>query len=226
MSYIKKKKSWTEWKPPAIKFQKALNTHCLASTLLFSWITVQFSQSCSCSLNVLNLKIICKIWHLAGTVYSSDYYLNTYYFTKCTITFHFHNSLYGHTAYTASFFIFSPLFIWITVQFCQSCSCFLNLLNIIITCKIWHLAGTVCLSYYYLNTYCFTKCTIIFCFHNSLYVHTAYTASSFMFLNFLFLHLQNSLISTLLFLMMPKGERIYKRGENVERRESIRRKNV
>ena len=86
--------------------KRGLNTHCLTSTLLFDWITVNSCQSCSCSLNVFNLKIICKIWHLAGTVCSSDYYLNTYCFTKCTIIFCFHNSLYVHTAYTASFFIF------------------------------------------------------------------------------------------------------------------------
>ena len=55
---------------------------------------------------MLNLKIICKIWHLAVTVYSSDYFLNTYYFIKCTIIFYFHNSPYDHTVYTVSFFIF------------------------------------------------------------------------------------------------------------------------
>ena len=103
---VLEKSSWTEWKPPAIKFQKVLNTHCLSSTLLYAWITVNFCQSCNCSLNVLNLKIICKIWHLAATVCSSDYILNTYYFIKCTIMFRFHNFLYDHTAYIASFFIF------------------------------------------------------------------------------------------------------------------------
>ena len=106
--FVSDKSSWTEWKPPAIKFQKTLNTHCLTSTLLFTWIIVNFCQSCSYSLNVLYLKIICKIWHLTATVCSSDYFLNTYCFIKCTIIFCFHNFLYDHTANITSFFIFPP----------------------------------------------------------------------------------------------------------------------
>ena len=120
MSYIKKK-SWTEWKSPIIKFQKTLNSHYLVLTLLFTWITVQFCQSYSCSLNLLNLIITCRIWHLAGTVCSLDYYLNKYYFTKCTIIFCFHNSLYVHTTYTTSFFIFSSLSIPSSPKFSQFC---------------------------------------------------------------------------------------------------------
>ena len=110
--------------------------------------------------------------------------------------------------YQNPLFGFNTTFCLNNSKFCQSCSCSLNVLNLKITCQIWHLTGTVCSSYYYLNTYYFTKCSIIFHFHNSLYVHTTYTASLFMFLSFLFLHPQNSLISILLFFMMPKGERI------------------
>ena len=54
----------------------------------------------------------------------------------------------------------------------------------------------------------------MFHFHNSLYVHIAYTASLFMFLSFLFLQLQNSLISTLLFFDDAKGGENLDGGEN------------